>query len=172
MSMFTKAEMNIHISKSGKKLDPKKEEHSIPSGLQKAKSFLTDEYLQDIKAASDSNFFYVKSLCHQSFKKNDPPHNLKIALCLITAEVKYVYCSCAAGKVGFCNHVLALMMQLCKRTLYECKDTRDLNEDLNEEDDLCPKVACTSSLQLWHKVGRGDKIQPKPVIQLVIKKQK
>ena len=64
-------------------------------------------------------------------------------------------------------HVLALMMQLCKYTLYECKD-----RDLNEEDDLCPKVACTSSLQLWHKVGRGDNIQPKPVMQLVIKKTK
>ena len=60
------------------------------------------------------------------------------------------------------------MMQLCKYTLYECKDTRDLNE----EDDLCPKAACTSSLQLWHKVGRSDKIQPKPVMQLVIKKTK
>ena len=55
--MFTKAEMNIHIYKTGKKLDPRQEEYSVPNGLQKAKSFLTDEYLQDIKAASDSNFF-------------------------------------------------------------------------------------------------------------------
>ena len=52
--------------------------------------------------------------------------------------------------------------------MYECKDSKDLNE----EDDLCPKVACTSSLQLWHKVERGDNIQPKPVMQLVIKKTK
>ena len=101
MPMFTKAEMNIHISKTGKKLDPRKEEHSVLTGLQNAKSFLTDEYLLDIKAASDSNFFYVKSLCHHSFKKNAPSHNLKIALCLITAEMKYAHCSCAAGKVGF-----------------------------------------------------------------------
>ena len=59
MTTFTKAEMNIHISKTGKKLDPRKHEHSVPTGLQKAKSFLTDEYLQDIKTASDSNFFML-----------------------------------------------------------------------------------------------------------------
>ena len=168
MPMFSKAEMNIHVSKTGKKLDPKKHGHSVPTSLRKAKSFLNDEYLQDIKTASDSNFFFVKSLCHHSYRKNDPPHILRLALCLVTAEVKYAHCSCAAGKVGFCNHVLSLMMQLCKYTLYECKDTRDLNE----EEDMCPKVACTSSLQLWHKVGRGDNIQPKPVMDLVIKKTK
>ena len=112
--------------------------------------------------------FFVKSLCHHSYRKNDPPHILRLALCLVTTEVEYAHCSCAAGKVGFCNHVLALMMQLRKYTLYECKDTRDLNE----EEDMCPKVACTSLLQLWHKVGRGDNIQPKPVMDLVIKKTK
>jgi hypothetical protein len=58
MPMFSKAEMNIHVSKTGKKLDPKKHGHSVPTSLRKAKSFLNDEYLQDIKTASDSNFFF------------------------------------------------------------------------------------------------------------------
>lgn len=49
------------------------------------------------------------------------------------------------------------MMLLCKFTLYNCKDTNDLEK----EEDMQPKVACTSSLQVWHKVGRGDKIGPK-----------
>ena len=53
------------------------------------------------------------------FRKNDSPHNLKVALCIVSGKVKHAYSTCVAGAVGFCNHVLAFMMKVCKFTLYE-----------------------------------------------------
>lgn len=123
MPLFTRAEMDFHISKSGKTLDPKSTaQHSVPTSMRKAKTFLEDEYLKEILASSDDKYFYVKSLCHHSYRKNDPPHNLKIALDLISGEVKSSNCSCVAGQVGFCNHILALMFKICKFSLRGCKD--------------------------------------------------
>lgn len=129
---------------------------------------MVDEYLKQIEAASDSSCFYFKSLCYHSFKKNEAPHKLKIALDFITGEVITASCTCVAGKVGLCNHVLALMLKLCKFSLDACSDTKQLNS----EDDMNPSMACTSSLQLWHKKGRGDKITPKPIIEVMVKKTK
>uniref|UniRef100_A0A6P8IVU1 Uncharacterized protein LOC116305611 n=1 Tax=Actinia tenebrosa TaxID=6105 RepID=A0A6P8IVU1_ACTTE len=168
MPPFNRAEMDAHITKSGKIIDPQSKGHSLPTGLTKAKTFLADEYLKEIKAASDNGYFYFKSLCHHSFRKNEPPHKLKIALDLITAEVIEACCTCVAGKVGLCNHVLALMLKLCKFSLYACNDIKDLDS----EDDVDPHVACTSNLQVWHKTGRGDKITPKPIMEVMVKKPK
>ena len=77
-------------------------------------------------------------------------------------------CTCAAGKVGYCNHTLALMLKICKYALFESKTTEDLNDELDEN----PSVACTSTLQTWHKRGRGDSIHPQPVMDLVVAKIK
>lgn len=169
--MFTRAEIDVHISKSGKSFDGKSmtdAQHSVPTCMRKAKTFLEDEYLKDITATSDDHHFYIKCLCHHSYKKNDPPHNLKVALDIITGEVKNSKCTCVAGQVGFCNHALALMFKICKFSLYACKDT----SDLDNEDDMTPKRACTSSLQIWHHKGRQEGIKPQPVMELSVRKTK
>lgn len=146
MPFFTRAEMNKHISKSGKNIGSNISTHSVPTSVRKATTFLQDEYLKEILSGSDESYFYFKAQCHHSFRKNDPPHNLKVALCIVSGRVKHAYCTCVAGAVGFCNHVLALMMKVCKFTLYECKSV----SDLENEDDMQPKQACTSMLQRWH----------------------
>lgn len=111
MPSFNRAKLDAHITKSGKIIDPQSKGHSVPTGLQKTKTFLVDEYLKQIEAASDNSYFYLKSLCYHSYKKNhEAPHKLKAALDLITGEVKEASCTCVAGKVGLCNHVLALML--------------------------------------------------------------
>lgn len=79
---------------------------------------------------------------------------MKVALGLITGEVKEGSCTCVAGKVGLCNHILALMLKL------------------DSEDDINPITTCTSSLQVWHKKGRGDKIRPQPIMEVMVKKSK
>ena len=71
--------------------------------------------------ASDDNCFYFKSSCHHSFRKHDAPHNLKVALCIVSRKVKRAYFSFVAGAVGFCNHVLALMMRICKFTFISAR---------------------------------------------------
>lgn len=70
--------------------------------------------IKGILAASDDNCFYFMSSCHHSFRKHDPPHNLKVTLCIVSGKVKHAYCTCVAGSVGFCNHVLALMKIPCQ----------------------------------------------------------
>lgn len=166
MPFFTRAEMNKHISKSGKNIGSNISTHSVPTSVRKATTFLQDEYLKEILSASDESYFYFKAQCHHSFRKNDPPHNLKVALCIVSGKVKHAYCTCVAGAVGFCNHVLALMMKVCKFTLYECKSV----SDLENEDDMQPKQACTSMLQRWHRKGRGDTIVPQPAMEVVVHK--
>lgn len=162
--LFTCTEMDRHIANSGKK-HQHSEYHSLPTGLRKAKAFLADEYLHEIQTHQDQRYFYYRAKCFHSFKVREEPHNMKLALCIVSGEVEYAYCgpSCAAGKSGFCNHILALMMKVCKYSLYDCKDVRDLKD----EEDENPTTACTSALQTWHK-SRLDGIRSQPVMEVVI----
>lgn len=162
--MFTRAEIENHVKDSRKKYR-NNEHRSLPTGLQKAKAFLADEYLHEIQTHCDERYFYYRGKCFHSFKVHDAPHNLKLALCIVTGDVEYAYCgpSCAAGKSGFCNHILALMLKVCKYSLYDCKDVRDLKD----EDDENPTKACTSALQNWHK-SRLEGIRSQPVMEVVV----
>ena len=98
MPLFTKAEMNRFIANTGKRLGSSN--HSVPTSWKKGKTFLEDEYL---------NFFF-RCKCHHSFRKNDSPHVLRLAMCIVSGEVVQSTCSCVAGKTGYCNHALALML--------------------------------------------------------------
>ena len=157
--------INIFQSR-GKNISTNTSTHSVPTSFRKATTFLQDEHLKEIFAASDKSYFYFKVQCHYSFRKNDPPHNLKVALCIVSGKVKHTYCTCVAGAVGFCNHVIAFMMKVCKFILYSCKSV----SDLENEDDMQPKQAWTSMLQQWHLKGRGDTIVPQPAMAVVVHK--
>lgn len=133
---------NEHIARTGKNIG-NKDHHSLPTTLRKARTFLEDKYLHEIMAVSDQEHFYFKAKCHHSFRKNDPPHQLKLALCIVKGDVLHSSCTCLAAKVGFCNHILALMLKVCKFTLFEeAKTTKDLHDEHHEN----PSVACTSQL--------------------------
>ena len=91
---------------------------------------------------------------------------MKLALCVVSGEVEYAYCgpACAAGKSGFCNHILALMLKVCKFSLFNCQKVTDLNDE-----DENPSSACTSSLQQWHQ-PRVEGISPQPVMEVAVMK--
>ena len=167
MPPFTRAEMNQHIESSGKRVG-NSDHHSIPTNLRKAKTFLKDEYLKDIEANSDQRYFYMRSKCYHSFRKKDAPHSLRFTLCIVSGQIMHANCSCKAGNVGYCNHVLALMFKACKFSLYDSKKT----DDLNQENDEHPDLACTSQLQRWHAKGRGENIHPQPVMEVTVSKTK
>jgi len=167
MPAFTRAEMNQHVANSGKRV-ANTEHHSIPTNLRKAKTFLQDEYLKEIEANSDQRYFYLRAKCYHSFKKSEAPHALRFAMCIVSGQVIHANCSCKAGKVGYCNHVLTLMFKACKFSLFDSKATDDLCQDEDEQAEL----ACTSQLQKWHKKGRGDKISAQPVVEVTISKTK
>ena len=48
MPLFSRAELDEHISQCGKNIDPKSKNHSVPTGLKKAKTYLEDEYFKNI----------------------------------------------------------------------------------------------------------------------------
>ena len=167
MPMFTRLQMSRHVLKSGKAI-ANVDHHTVPTGLIKARRFLDDEYLEEIECVSDSRYFFFKTECYHSFRKSDPPHNLQIALCILSGEVVSASCSCVVGKVGFCNHVLALMFKMCKYTLFSATTTKDLSEEQDQQS----SVACTSQLQQWHKKGGGKNITLQPVMTVQVRKVK
>ena len=69
MPLFMKAEMDSHLSQSGKNTDQSKQSHTVPASMKKAKMFLEDKYLKDIVAASDNEYFFFQCLCLRSFQK-------------------------------------------------------------------------------------------------------
>ena len=119
----------------------------------------------NIETACDQIHFYYPAECFHSFKALEAPHNLKIALCFCSGEVKYAYCgpSCATRKPGFCNHILALMLKVCKYSLYDCHNV----QDLKNEDGKNPTAVCTSAFQNWHR-SRLDGIHSQPVMEVVV----
>lgn len=167
MPVFTRANIDVHIAKTGKRI-ANKDQHSIPTALQKGKRFDDDEYLEEIRCACDENYFYVKAQCCHSFSKNDLPHQLKIALNIISGNVEHAVCTCISGNAGLCNHMIGLMFKLCKFTIYKCTVTTDLSHEADQQATL----ACTSKLQQWHQKGGGKKIKPEPVMEMVIEKTK
>ena len=62
--------------------------------------------------------------------------------------------------------VLAFMMKVCKFTLHQCKSI----SDVDNEDDVQPKQACTSMLQQWHRKDGGNTIVLQPAMEVVVHK--
>ena len=125
-----KAEINKYIKNSGKWLGSSL--HSVATSWKKGKTFLEDEYLKKIECNSDQSYFYFRCKCYHSFRKKDEPHSLTLAMCIVSEEVVESTCSCVAGKSGYCNHLLALMLKLCKFSLFESKSTQDLVNDADQ----------------------------------------
>ena len=115
--------MSNHIAKSGKNIDSSKS-HLVPTSVRKATTFLNDEYLRTCQQRA----IILISICAVSAitasEKNHPPHNLKVAVWIFRVEVKNASCSCVACQVGFCNHFLALLLKLCKFSLWVWKCDR------------------------------------------------
>lgn len=167
MPFFSRAEMNKFVALTSKSLGCAGKK-SVPTGLKKAPTFLKDEYLKNIESYSDLRYFFIRCKCYHSFRKNDPPHNVFLALCIVSGEVQDSKCSCVAGSLGYCSHSLALMLKDCKFSLYGSQNTKDLE---NETDQI-PEQASTSKLQTWHPKGRCETIYPQPVMDVVVSKTK
>ena len=54
------------------------------------------------------------------------------------------------------------MFKAGKFSLYDSKNT----DDLNQENDENPDLACISQLQRWNAKGRGENIHPQPVMEV------
>jgi len=126
------------------------EHHSVPTSLKRTKTFLEDENLKDIETNEDENCFYLKCRCYHSYKKYEVPHTIEVALHIIPGHVMDATCTCAAGKVGYCNHTLALVLKIWKYSSFESKTT----EDLNDESDENPALEFASVTKLAYERSR------------------
>ena len=104
-------------------------------------------------------FLCVRAICGTSYKKEN--HKLSFALKKKSSSaVKYAYCTCRAGKGGWCNHVYALMKLIAKFSLEEAKCIPQLR-------------SCTSKPCGWTVLQkRQQNVSKSPVMDTTLKKIK
>ena len=78
-----------------------------------------------------------------------------VALDIVSGDVVHSDCSCPAGKLGYCNHIMALLLEIADYSLHQY-------QVIPEE------IACTSRLRQWGLPGKS-KAQA-PVLETTIQK--
>ena len=101
--------------------------------------------------------FYVPAICGASYRKEN--HKLCLAIKKSSSAVKYAYCTCRAGKGGWCNHVYALMKVTAKFSLEESKCIPE----------LLPYISKTCGWTVPQK--RQQNISKSPVVDTTVKKK-
>ena len=101
----------------------------------RADNLIFDSFLDNIECLNTAKFFYIRSICSASYSKGKF-HKLSCAFENNTAAVLHAYCTCVAGKGGFCNHIYALLKMLAQFVL----------DDLSE---IPGKLPCTSRPCGW-----------------------
>ena len=111
MLYFARENANVH--KNGNKqscceVGTPEKMITFPTGLIKARHFLYDQHLKDIECASDPIFSSQASAVIAP--ESDWPQSGN-CLVYLTGEVKSACCHSLAGRLGFHNHVLAMIFR-------------------------------------------------------------
>ena len=116
LPQFTIKETEQHRQLSGKP-----PESAIIKTLDRGRKFKNERYItsDSIFKKCDKGIFYVKGLCKASMKKEK--RSVAVKLCTTTRKVLDGSCSCPAGKSGYCNHVMALLLELADYSLSQFK---------------------------------------------------
>ena len=148
---FTIREIELHRLKCGKT-----PESAIIKTLDRGRKFKEERYISadSIFTYTDKDHFYVKCKCKASMKKDI--RTVYIQLNRLTAVVKRGNCSCPAGLSGYCNHVMALLLELADYSLSELKYVPE-------------EIACTSRLRQWGIPGVIS-IPKAPVMETTVQK--
>ena len=144
LPMFTAAHIERHRENSGKKiLSSKKESQPIEKTLKKGLKFQEERYLSadDIYSRVTDKVFVLKSKCRASMKREF--HLQQVSLFLDSGEVASSSCSCKAGKSGYCNHVMALLIEVAEYSLHQLKEIPE-------------ERACTEKARRWGIPGEKD----------------
>ena len=151
---FTKHEIEKHRQLSGKL--KKGKGLPIERTLVKGRKYLADGYLCliTLMICSSSEFVKIKCKCRASMKQLF--RNVSVTLDRHSGAVCKAFCDCAAGRSGYCNHVMALLLQLASFSLTGITTVPD-------------KVACTSMARQWGIPGEKDS-KKAPVMSTSIQK--
>ena len=131
LPQFTIKEIEQHRQLSGKT-----PESAIIKTLNTGRKFKNERYItsDSIFAKRYKGIFYVKGLCKASMNKEKRSVTVKPST--ITSNVLDGSCSCPAGKSGYCNHVIVLLLELVDYSLSQFKSVPE-------------EIACTSWLRQW-----------------------
>ena len=129
----------------------------ITKTLVRGRKFKEERFLtaDSIYTTKTKNLFKVKGLCKASMKKD--LRKVFVSINRATSMVSSADCSCPAGKSGYCNHVMALLLELADYSLRGLKKVPE-------------EKACTSVARQWGIPGNKD-LPKAPVMSTTIKKQ-
>ena len=116
---------------------------SIMKTLQRGRKFQVEGYVKNntMFSRTSDNLFEIKCKCQASMKQE--LRNVYVALRNRTGKVDFAHCDCPAGKSGYCNHVMALLIQLAKYSLSGIEKIPD-------------EVACASTARQWGVPGNKE----------------
>ena len=110
-------QFTIKETEQHRQLCGKTPESAIRKTLERGRKFKIERYItsDSIFTKCDKGVFYVKGLCKASVKNEK--RSAAVKLTTITSKVLDGNCSCPARKSGYCNHVMALLLELADYSL-------------------------------------------------------
>ena len=161
-TFLTEELIMAHLQSSGKRLKKNKDYNDVDySTLQRGYQYFMESYIPGkyVRFCCKDDLVWVQAHCYRSQKKNDPMHQLKLAIsCNAPYHVVKAYCSCVAGCSGMCSHVVGLLKQLIHYVMMKLKS-------------VSADLTCTQMHQSWHK-PRPTEIESVPVMNVAFCKAK
>ena len=108
-----------------------------------------------VYTAVQDDHFLVKGPCKTSMKKE--LRTIRLHLNINTGYVNNEMCSCPAGLSGYCNHVMAQLLELADYLL-------------NQLQNVTEELACTSKLRQWGIPGQSSSTKD-PIMSCIIQKE-
>ena len=138
--------MEEHVKKSGKRtvLSSNKESVRIAKTLKRGTMFQEERYLSsdDVYTRVTGQEFQIKSRGRASMSTRDV-HNQEVNLQLSSGDVFSAMCTCKAGKSSYCNHVMALLIEIPDYYFHQLADVPE-------------EAACTERARRWGIPGERD----------------
>lgn len=159
--IFTQREIIAHRNKSGKRKHQKegKGDHSVAKTTLRGAHFKKERFVDadTIYCGFENNFCYVKGACKAS-KRAKTIYWISVAFHQESGSVLYANCQCPSGKSGYCNHIMAMLMELAEYSLLQLARIPE-------------EVACTSRAREWG-IPRSLTGRNTPILDVTVKKMK
>ena len=139
LPVFGRKQIEEHVKKSGKRtvLSSNKESVPIAKTLKRGTRFQEERYMSsdDVYTRVTGQEFQIKSRCRASMSTRDV-HNQE-------GDVLSAKCTCKAGKSSYCNHVMALLIEIADYYLHQLAEVPE-------------EAACTERARRWGIPGERD----------------
>ena len=149
LPVFTRREINLHVGKCGKRKNL-----TIKKTLERGLKFKEERYIssESLFTARTLKNFIAKATCRASMKKMY--RQVEIYINRRSSVVDKARCNCPAGLSGYCNHIMALLLELAEYSLNSLK--------------VVPtEKVCTSVLRKWGVPGNKETVKY-PVMKTVL----